>query len=472
MNLPITLLICCGALVLGFIKNSERSRYLLLFVNTLVVFLLQPTLPIRTLGFWLPFLTLAISVVCWAVISNGHNIIIKENIVSSIIIISVCLIPVLVRLLGILPDLLPNKPPQFILLIFGIVIILIIAIISHRAKSKIPLLYILLLILFLIIQKSPSLLETTSYYLRYLTKQSVELANSFDIRWLGFSYIAFRVIHTLREHQNGKLAPIGLADYVNYITFFPSLVAGPIDRLDHFQKEITKSNKFSYENSLEGGKRVFLGIFKKFVIADGLALLAINNSNVMNITSPVWLWISLYAFSIQLFFDFSGYTDIAIGMGQFIGIKLPENFSSPYLKPNLTLFWNNWHITLTQWFRSYVFNPLTRKLRSSERKMPVFSIIFLTQFVTMIMIGLWHGISWNFVLWGAWHGIGLFLHNRWSIFAGNTLQTWADSNLKKKIIKITGIFLTFNYVTIGWVFFALSSPALSLDTISRLVGIQ
>ena len=120
------------------------------------------------------------------------------------------------------------------------------------------------------------------------------------------------------------------------------------------------------DSTLIGGKRIIIGIFSKFVLADGLALIALNNINSRQVNSTGWLWVMLYAYAFRIFFDFSGYTDIAIGMGQLLGIQLPENFEKPYLKQNLTLFWNSWHITLAQWFRAYFFNPLTRALRANS----------------------------------------------------------------------------------------------------------
>src|SRR5512141_411437 len=103
-------------------------------------------------------------------------------------------------------------------------------------------------------------------------------------------------------------------------------------------------------------------------------------------------------------------------MGRLLGIRLPENFAAPYLKPNITQFWNSWHMTLTQWFRSYVFNPLTRAMRSSKEPLPTILILLVAQISTMALIGLWHGITLGFVFWGLWHGLGLFIQNRWSDF--------------------------------------------------------
>jgi alginate O-acetyltransferase complex protein AlgI len=145
------------------------------------------------------------------------------------------------------------------------------------------------------------------------------------------------------------------------------------------------------------GQRIVIGLFKKFVIADSLALFALNASNASQVDGWPWAWILLYAFSLQIYFDFSGYTDIAIGLGHLMGFKLPENFNSPYLQPNITQFWNTWHMSLTQWFRAYYFNPLTRSLRTLKKPLSIGLIMFITQLSTMVLIGLWHGVSWNFI---------------------------------------------------------------------------
>jgi D-alanyl-lipoteichoic acid acyltransferase DltB (MBOAT superfamily) len=173
----------------------------------------------------------------------------------------------------------------------------------------------------------------------------------------------------------------------------------------------------SPETLLDGGQRILLGVFKKFVLADSLAIIALNSQNSMQTAPGVWAWVLLYAYTLRIFFDFAGYTDIALGMGRWLGIHLPENFASPYFKTNLTAFWNSWHITLAQWFRAYFFNPATRALRSSPTKLPVWLVILVGQAGTMLLIGLWHGVTWNFVAWGLWHAIGLFAHNRWSDWA-------------------------------------------------------
>jgi len=179
----------------------------------------------------------------------------------------------------------------------------------------------------------------------------------------------------------------------------------------------------------------------------------------------------LYAYGLRLYLDFSGYIDIALGLGNLLGITLPENFNKPYLKTNLTTFWNSWNITLASWFRAYFFNPLTRSMRQSQLKFPTWLIIFIGQFSTMALIGLWHGITWNYALWGVWHALGLFIHNRWSEWLRQRLVLDEERVNLHRMLKLGGWFLTFNYVTLSWVWFALPSPSASLAVFKTLFGL-
>jgi D-alanyl-lipoteichoic acid acyltransferase DltB (MBOAT superfamily) len=203
------------------------------------------------------------------------------------------------------------------------------------------------------------------------------------------------------------------------------------------------------------------------VLADSLALIALNESNVLQVENALWGWPMLYAYALRIFFDFSGYTDIAIGLGLLVGVKLPENFDHPYQKTNLTLFWNSWHMTLAQWFRAYFFNPLTRAMRKRRINVPM--IILTGQVGTMLLIGLWHGITWNFTIWGLWHGLGLFIHNRWAEVTKGRLVSLSPR--KQKLLEIGGVFLTFHYVTFGWLWFALPSPQTSIHFFRTLFGL-
>jgi D-alanyl-lipoteichoic acid acyltransferase DltB (MBOAT superfamily) len=272
----------------------------------------------------------------------------------------------------------------------------------------------------------------------------------------------------LRDRQTGRAVPARLDEFVVYVIFFPTLAAGPIDRLERFLKDLRGEERPSSSAYLQGGWRILLGLFKKFVLADTLALISLNATNASQVTGTGWTWVLLYAYAFQIFLDFSGYTDLAIGMGQWLGIKLPENFNRPLSKTNLTQFWNNWHMTLTQWFRAYFFNPLTRSLRTSKRPLPMAAMILITQVSTMILIGLWHGVTWNFVLWGLWHGIGLFIHNRWSEWQKG--RPGPSSPAVQRLMSGVSLLATFNYVALGWVFFALPDLSSSLRIFGLLFG--
>jgi D-alanyl-lipoteichoic acid acyltransferase DltB (MBOAT superfamily) len=300
--------------------------------------------------------------------------------------------------------------------------------------------------------------------------QGAARAAAADLRWLGFSYVAFRLVHTLRDRQNGRLPVITFQEYLTYAIFFPAVTAGPIDRLDRFIKDLRKPLAFEPGELGLAAQRLGLGLLKKFVIADGLALVALNAGNAAQVQGAGWTWLLLYAYALQIYFDFSGYTDLAVGLGRLVGVTLPENFNAPYLKPNLTQFWNNWHMTLTQWFRAYYFNPLTRWLRGLKPPLAPAVVLFITQLSTFLLIGLWHGMTWNFVLWGLWHGLGLLAQNRFTDWMKPRYAALAGQPRAQSAATILTTLVTFHYVALGWVFFALPDPALSLQVLAKLFG--
>jgi D-alanyl-lipoteichoic acid acyltransferase DltB (MBOAT superfamily) len=306
--------------------------------------------------------------------------------------------------------------------------------------------------------------------LRGLQGQDVRLASPLDVRWLGFSYLAFRLLHVLRDFQLGKTHAYSLAEFVAYGLFFPALTAGPIDRSQRFIGDLRTPVVMQSDAHFEGGQRIFIGIFKKFVLADSLAILALNPANAAQTSSGLWAWVLLYAYSLRIYLDFAGYTDIALGLGRLLGVRLPENFTSPYWKTNLTSFWNSWHITLAQWFRAYFFNPVTRALRSSAFNLPVWLVILAGQAGTMLLIGLWHGVSINFAIWGLWHAIGLFVHNRWSEWIRPRLAGFEQRVGLNRMISFSGWLLTFHYVTLGWVWFALPDSNMALSVFRKLLA--
>jgi D-alanyl-lipoteichoic acid acyltransferase DltB (MBOAT superfamily) len=451
-----------AALLVGALARGTWRTTLLLVLSVLAVYWFQPVIPLRFFDFWLPSLTLAFVILTWLVTSDAGTWKLRKNLKALLLIVGVATVVELSRYFLPKPLLTATAPPSFLQYLFPVLVLAVIIFLlfqlSRRRQSQIITFVIVLLIAILVILKTPTLSQQASIFFRMLANRSVDGALATDLRWLGFSYIAFRLIHVLRDRQTGRLPELSLSEFATYVVFFPSLAAGPIDRAERFAGDLRKEFRLTQDDTLSAGRRLVIGLFKKFVVADALALIALNDALAIQVRSTFWMWAVTYAYAFQIYFDFSGYTDIAIGTAQLAGVRLPENFASPYLKPNLAQFWNSWHITLTQWIRSYFFNPFNRWLRV-YKSMPPWTMLLLGQLSTMLLIGLWHGITVNFVLWGLWHGFGLFIQNRWSDFAKRRFNV-TDSR-QQTVLKLSGIFLTFNFVTLGWVFFALTGPALS-----------
>jgi D-alanyl-lipoteichoic acid acyltransferase DltB (MBOAT superfamily) len=361
-----------------------------------------------------------------------------------------------------------STPPRIsIVLIFFVIVAGAIFIFNHLPRNLAWTFAIIIILVMLVVLKTPVLALRTSLLIRAWMNRPLDTASAIDLRWLGFSYIAFRLIHVLRDKQMGRLPEITLPELATYVVFFPSLSAGPIDRAERFASDLKRDFALTRDETLLAGQRIVLGLFKKFVIADVLSLIALNDALAVQARTTDWMWIHLYAYAFQIYFDFSGYTDIAIGIARLVGIKLPENFTAPYSKPNLTQFWNSWHMTLTQWIRSYFFNPFNRWIRGFKN-LPAWTMILVGQLATMLIIGLWHGVTINFILWGAWHGLGLFLQNRWSDFAKARFKV--NDPRWQKALQVGSVLLTFHFVALGWVFFALSEPSLSWHVFMKLFG--
>jgi alginate O-acetyltransferase complex protein AlgI len=467
-------IVVIASFLIGLLARGKWRNWCLLVASILAIYWLQPATPIRHLDFWLPTACILLTILCWVFTAPKGILELPTDLPTFALIFSVILVISAIRYLEPFCCLTPTLPPAINQVLIAIIAITAIILFSVRFVTRwtawIFGLTVFIIALFVVLKFDP-LTKLVSASLRSINSQPTSLASVMDIRWLGFSYVAFRLIHTLQDRLNGRLPELSLMEYVIYVIFFPAYSAGPIDRVQRFMQDLRKNFQPSIDASLEGGKRIFIGIFNKFVLADGLALIALNSNNSSQANTTGWLWVMLYAFAFRIYFDFSGYTDIAIGMGQLVGIQLPENFARPYRKQNLTLFWNCWHITLAQWFRAYFFNPLTRKLRSNPRNLPLPLIIFIGQLSTFTLIGLWHGINWNFAIWGAWHGLGLFLNNRWTDMIRSKGSTAELHPLLKRYLGLGSTFLTFNYVCLGWVWFALVTPAQSWNYLLKLFGL-
>jgi D-alanyl-lipoteichoic acid acyltransferase DltB (MBOAT superfamily) len=467
----ITQLVILAAIAI-VIGQMKRSRLLaLLGVSTLIIYWLQPPQSPVNLTFWLPTATLALTALAWSLTSAPETRGWQRNWQAAFVVISVIVLADMNRYFQ-FEQVFTTLTPRMQWVGAAIVIILAPTVLMARVRQFPALLYVVAivgLIAMLVLIKMPSALgmviETVSAF------RGKEAGGSISISWLGFSYVSFRLIHTILDRKAGRLPSVTLEEYVNYVVFFPSFSAGPIDRLERFVRDLNAPIRLDREGWMDAGGRFLLGMFKKFVLADGLAWIALNDAFAWQAKSAGWMWILLYAYSLRIYLDFSGYTDVAIGLGRFMGVRLPENFAAPYLKPNLTQFWNSWHMTLTQWFRAYFFNPLTRMMRSARKPVPLPLIILLTQIGTMILIGLWHGFTAGFVLWGLWHGMGLFIQNRWTDFIRTRMPSQGESRAGEKFMKFTGMFLTFNFVSLGWLFFIFPTPALAWRAALRLFGV-
>jgi alginate O-acetyltransferase complex protein AlgI len=472
MGLTQILVSILAALLISVLARTRSTArlYLLFVLSVLAVYWFQPAVPFRSFDFWIPSLSLTLVVLTWCIIAPAGAWRTRQNVIGLALIAGTIILVDLTRYISAEPTITTSTPPRLILVIgFFVLISIAISIISILSRRFVWILSlaIVLLIAILLILKSPFLSLQSSVLLRTLTSRPLENASALDLRWLGFSYIAFRLIHVLRDKQMGRLPDLSLPEFATYVVFFPSLSAGPIDRAERFAGDLRNESPLTQDETFMAGQRIVIGLFKKFAIADTLALIALNDALALEVRTTGWMWIVLYAYAFQIYFDFSGYTDIAIGIARLVGIKLPENFASPYAKSNLTQFWNSWHMTLTQWIRAYFFNPFNRWIRG-YKSLPAWTMLLAGQLATMLIIGLWHGVTVNFVLWGAWHGLGLFIQNRWSDFA-KTRFVISNPRLQTAL-QLGGVLLTFHFVALGWVFFALGDTSLSLQVLRRLSG--
>jgi alginate O-acetyltransferase complex protein AlgI len=267
---------------------------------------------------------------------------------------------------------------------------------------------------------------------------------------IGISFYTFEAVIYVVDIYRGTIAPAeSLRDYLLYMAFFPKLIAGPIVRAWEFLPQLKNEIEITIPNAQFGVTLILWGLFKKVVIADNIGRFAdvvFQNPAGMAATS-FDVWTATFAFGIQIFCDFSGYTDIAIGTALIMGIRLPQNFNRPYLSFSPAEFWRNWHITLSRIIRDYIYIPLggsrNGRLRTAANLI-----------IAWMLSGLWHGASWNFMLWGGFHGLLLAVQ-----------KLFSDIVLKGRKISVgpSTLFLSFlvtqYLVFLGWIFFRLRDPA-------------
>jgi alginate O-acetyltransferase complex protein AlgI len=261
---------------------------------------------------------------------------------------------------------------------------------------------------------------------------------------LGLSFFIFEFVHYLAEIYKGSAPKASLTEYAAFGLFFPTLVAGPIKRFQPFLEQLRRPAVFKLEYVTEGLFRILTGLGKKVIIADSMVIFTGPLANPLSAAGADY-WVAVYAFAIKIYFDFSGYSDIAIGSAKLLGIQVPENFNWPYLQQNIAAFWNNWHMSLSSWIKDYLYIPL-----GGSRGTLLFAVRNLV--IAMALCGLWHGAAWNFAVWGLYHGAGLGFYRVYRK-KGAALINLIE-RLPGPVTKTLSTVFTFHFVCIGWVFFA------------------
>jgi len=285
---------------------------------------------------------------------------------------------------------------------------------------------------------------------------------------IGISFYVFQATSYLIDVYRGDAEPAkSYLDVAAYITLFPQLVAGPIVRYGHIAPQLA-SREHSIPRFSEGAWRFMIGFAKKVLIADSVASLA-NAGFGVAAPHAGDAWLGLTAYAVQIFFDFSGYSDMAIGLGLMIGFRFPENFDRPYTSRSITEFWRRWHMSLSRWLRDYLYIPLGGNRLGSRRT-------YANLLTVMVIGGLWHGAAWTFVLWGAWHGVWLAAERLITRRREGRRQEARAADVRgaasRAAAAVAGNFYAMTLVLAGWILFRSPDLATAADLAAGLVGVH
>jgi D-alanyl-lipoteichoic acid acyltransferase DltB (MBOAT superfamily) len=276
---------------------------------------------------------------------------------------------------------------------------------------------------------------------------------------IGLSFHTFQGLSYVVEVYRGKQrAERHFGIYSLYVMYFPQLVAGPIERPQNVLPQFHMPQRFDVGRFGDGMMLVLWGLFKKVVVADSLALYVDTVYQSSGRHSGLTLLVATYCFAFQIYCDFSGYSDMARGISRAYGIELMKNFETPYFARSISEFWTRWHISLSTWFRDYVYIPLGGSRVSAIRQIRNVLIVFL-------LSGLWHGASWTFIVWGALHGCYLVLERGWAAFR----QRVARPVLPAPAARLLGIAVTFHLTLVAWVFFRAADVTTAFDIVRRML---
>lgn len=272
---------------------------------------------------------------------------------------------------------------------------------------------------------------------------------------IGISFFTFQALsYVINVYRKETKSQTNIINYAMYIALFPQLIAGPIVRYIDIENQINK-RLHSIDHFTQGISIFIIGLAKKVLIANNVALIA---DHIFSMPSTEigfsYAWIGIIAYSLQIYFDFSGYSDMAVGLGKMFGFDFVKNFNYPYIATSIQDFWRRWHISLSTWFRDYLYIPLGGNKKGNNRT--YFNLI-----VVFALCGIWHGASWVFLLWGLWHGVFLIVERV------NVVKTFLKSS--PFIIKYL---YTFIIVTVGWVFFRAENINFAIQYLYSMIGLN
>ncbi|MBU6454186.1 MAG: hypothetical protein KGS72_20575 [Cyanobacteria bacterium REEB67] len=279
---------------------------------------------------------------------------------------------------------------------------------------------------------------------------------------LGISFFVFEFIHYLVDVYRGSAPVKNFMEFALFPSFFPTQIAGPIKRYQDFCPQLRKPHKLTVQEFDTGIELLLFGLFKKVIVGDGIGMLVSRFFAHPDLLTSVDAWLACYAFAFQVYFDFSGYTDIARGSAQLMGFKVPINFNLPFLSSSFAEYWKRWHISLGLWLKDYVYIPLGGSKGGrfcAERNL----------FLTMLIAGVWHGAAMHYVVWGAYQGLALAMHKEWRHWA--TVNTFCKNVAEAKMFKPFAILLTFNTFVFGMAMFRSETIATGLAMTQKLLFI-
>lgn len=282
---------------------------------------------------------------------------------------------------------------------------------------------------------------------------------------VGISFYTFHGLSYVIDIYYNKIKPEkNVVDYSLFVSFFPLLVAGPIERATHLLPQLKQNRQFNYTKTVDGLQQILWGLFKKVVIADNCAAYANTLFNEQGYHSGSSLVLGAVFFSFQIYCDFSGYSDIALGTARLFGIELLKNFSFPYFSRDIAEFWRRWHISLSSWFKDYLYIPLGGSKGSQ------FNVVKNT-FIIFLVSGLWHGANWTFLVWGLLNAVYflpllLFNLNR------KNIDIVAQNSYLPSLLDFFKIALTFSLVTLAWIFFRANSVGFAFNYIKNIFNVS